>query len=96
MEMFEEIQSSRAVKNLRLIRYEDLLVRFDEMFRDLCSFVMIEFFRPKPVGPNTSFDDASSREDFNNRWAPWSKEKKRIFQVQAGAQLKKWKYVDSI
>lgn len=48
MELFEEIEKSGIIRNFRIVRYEDLLFTFDEIFEELCDFVRINPFRPKP------------------------------------------------
>lgn len=96
MDVFEEILSRKAIKNFTVIRYEDLLLRFEPIFRELCGFVMIEPFKPKPFAPNSSFRNSRSPDDFNQRWAPWSEERIKTFKDYAGAQLLKWKYAESI
>jgi len=95
MNLFEEVPDKKSIKNMRLVRYEDLLVSFNEIFIDLCKFIRIKPFKQRPIIPNSSFENFNSPEDFNNRWGSWSEEKVNIFKKTAGSQLIKWRYVES-
>jgi hypothetical protein len=96
MDVFEEIETQKTIRNFTLVRYEDLLLRFDETFLDLCRFVRIEPFTPEPVEPNSSFENRHTPDDFANRWRSWSEERRNMFTRYAGAQLVKWKYAHAV
>jgi hypothetical protein len=95
MNLFEEVQHTKSIKNMMLVRYEDLLLSFDQIFVELCKFVRIKPFKPRSVTPNSAFENLNSPEDFNNRWRSWSDEKRNVFKKHSGSQLVKWRYVAS-
>jgi hypothetical protein len=95
MNDFKEIEEEGGVRNHMLIRYEDMLDSFDDVFEKACSFVQIKKFRPVPVVVNTAYLSEPWVNDFNLRWKTLSKEKRNIFKEYAGPQLVDWGYADS-
>jgi len=92
MNKLKEIKENNKTIKYKLLRYEDLLTNFDQIFPELCTFLSIEHFNPKPNNPNSSFDNHSSINDFKNRWKSWTIEKKLMFKEYAGNQLIEWDY----
>ena len=92
MDVFAHVRGSASVRNLRLVRYEDLLADSDAVFRDLCAFVGVEDFQRAAHRPNTSFPDATGTGDFIARWREWPAERRELFRELAGRQLVAWGY----
>lgn len=95
MDGFEKIQKDNSIQNYMLIRYEDLLMSFDNVFRKLCIFLKIKPFKPELIKPNSSFENCYNVHDFNSRWESWPESQKETFKNYAGSQLVKWKYTES-
>ena len=91
-DVLDEANAGSWLRRRRLVRYEDLLTRFDEEFDALCRFVEIAPFRPRPHRPNSAFSDVSAGA-FNRRWGGWSAGEKGIFKRIAGDRLERWGYV---
>ncbi len=79
MNIFKWIGKENGALNCKTIRYEDFPNSFDEVFRDVCKFLEIKEFCPKPVLPNSSFKKFDKVEDFNSRWKSWPETKKACF-----------------
>jgi len=92
---FKDIEENGWIRNHMLVRYEDMLSSFDDVFQKVCSFVQIEKFRPQPVDVNTAYESEPWVNDFTQRWKTLSKEKRNIFKEHAGSQLIDWGYTDS-
>lgn len=95
MDKIKFIRKNSQINKYTLIRYEDLLQNFDNIFKELCDFVEIKRFNPAISYNNSSFKESGSRFDFNYRWRSWTDEKRFIFKEKAGKQLIEWGYTDS-
>ena len=91
MEVVARAAADPPAARLMLLRYEDLVERFDPTFEAVCRFIEIAPFRAEPMQPNSSFPDRPGA--FNHRWADWPDDRKAIFKREAGAALARWGYV---
>lgn len=92
MDIIKDVQDTQRIEKYRIIRYEDLLNDFDDVFRDLCKFIEIDPFLPTPFSPNSSFTNNVLSGSFNQRWKDWPKDRIDQFMEIAGQQVSEWGY----
>ncbi len=95
MEAFNNIKNEQRQLQYQLVRYEDLLVDFDNIFQNLCRFSEISPFTPPVFSPNSAYRKLPNAKSYNNRWDSWTDAEKDIFKHYAGAQLIEWQYETS-
>ncbi len=93
---FNGIKNDRRQLQYQFVRYEDLLVDFENIFQRLCKFIEIPSFTPPAHFPNSSFRELATAKSYNYRWNNWTDAEKNIFKQHAGAQLIEWQYETSI